>query len=984
MNVNGATFDLILGVGDWGRCLEGDGGDAATLGSRWGTDGEGSSPPDEAMSPPASGDLPAWDGDRSELTLQPLAIELPRTPGESALAIEARRGAAADRYGNVYRVGDDRHSLVVFSTGSQAETVFWPAGPSDCAPERTRLDFQPVATSRAPAVETYFALAVTADDYLVVAFESGLQHGLLSFDLLAGGPPVETLWPLASFHPFDMAARAGGGVWLLERETEQSGAVRNRLWELDCKLAVVVGAQPATTLAPADRDDFQPLSGPSRERPAVTFPGAVDLGLLGTLDAISVEGLGPGVALVLERDALRQGRVWRLERTTAGWNGTPSHWLTELPDPAHDFVLGSARRFGDAAPSAQVFIATQSGNQARAYALPEPSEAFDPKAASELFPLRRFGGRALLAILGQAYYDSGIASPVWTPIVQQPRTLFQNSARLVTFHFDSHELGTVWDRVTLDGCLPPGTTVTIESRAGDELDRSGTAQVVAAWRLEPPPHLRADGPEVPWLRAEAARATRQASGRGTWELLLQSAKGRYLQLRITLASGNGIATPRLRALRAWSPRFSYPKRFLPAVYREDSTSGLFLERWLANFESTFTNIEDKIATLQRLFDPRTVPSENLAWLAGWFDLALDPDWDDRRRRLFVQRAMDFFQWRGTAYGLRLALELTFDECFDEAMFDGPSALPDRPQSIRIVETYQTRSVSGIAPGEGLRDRLAQVLLSAPALAGLAPFPLVPPDSQKQPDLAKAWLAFCGSTLGFVPSIGAQERSLWERFLSMRYADDATEVNKAYGTAYASIDQIPLPRDLPPEAPQKLRDDWSAFCARADGAQMRASWHDFLARRYRRVDRLNRAWETSWDAFDVVAFPDALPQSEAAQNDWLQFERDRLAIQRTAHRFSVLLPVSDVSFDPFEMETRTGRARRVVDLEKPAHTVYDVRFYWALFRVGEARLEVDTLLGQGSRAPELIPAAVLGKTYIGASFVGGAGRPPRGDRLLIAC
>jgi len=95
-------------------------------------------------------------------------------------------------------------------------------------------------------------------------------------------------------------------------------------------------------------------------------------------------------------------------------------------------------------------------------------------------------------------------------------------------------------------------------------------------------------------------------------------------------------------------------------------------------------------------------------------------------------------------------------------------------------------------------------------------------------------------------------------------------------------------------------------------------------------------------------------------------------------------VSDVADTPYDMDTRMGLARRMVDLEKPAHTVFDVRFYWAMFRVGAARLELDTLLGQGSRAPELIPAVLLGRTYVGASFVGGPARPPGGDRLLLGC
>jgi hypothetical protein len=108
------------------------------------------------------------------------------------------------------------------------------------------------------------------------------------------------------------------------------------------------------------------------------------------------------------------------------------------------------------------------------------------------------------------------------------------------------------------------------------------------------------------------------------------------------------------------------------------------------------------------------------------------------------------------------------------------------------------------------------------------------------------------------------------------------------------------------------------------------------------------------------------------------------MHRTAHRFSVLLPVADVATEPYQLEHRLGLAQRIVALEKPAHTVFDVRYYWAFFRVAEARLGLDTLLGAGSRAPELIPAAVLGRAYMGASFVGGVDRPRDGDRLLLTC
>jgi phage tail-like protein len=981
MNVNGSRFELLLGKEDWGRCLDGDGEHARTLAARW---------PDKD---PA---IPAWDEDRGEIGLLPRAIELPATPAETPFTLDARRGACADRNGNVYRIGDgNRQTLVVYSAGSRRESVFWPASPSDCSDvhDTTAFDFCPVSAAQPVVADAYLALAVTADDYLVVAAARGEARFFLTFDLVAGGEPVVTQWPAGvQLEAFDMAPRHGGGVWVLDRD--------NRLlWELDCRLSVVSTAQAALTLAAEALDDFQPLSGAPRERPAVQFPGGIELaGSPGwTVKPIAVELLGEGAVLLLDIDeASGRSRVVRLRREGETWRADASDWLVALPDLAHDFVLATAHLYSEGEPTRQVFIATAGGNQVRAFRMKDRKASFDLVARPELFPLRRFGGRALVSILGAGCYDSGLQSLVWTPIVQQPRAQFHPGAELVTHVFDSFEIGTTWDRIVLDACLPPDTAVAIESRAGDEIEELAVTspdalahQVIGTWMREPAPILRGSGAELPWLRGEAARATRRENGVGAWDLLLQNARGRYLQLRIRLSSANGMATPRIRALRAWSPRFSYPNRFLPAVYREDNAAGPFLERWLANIENTLTQIEDRVVNVQALFDARTVPAQALAWLAGWFDIAFDPEWDERRQRLFVKRAMDFFQWRGTVHGLRLALELAFNPCIGEKMFDGPKADAEGPRSIRIVETFQTRLVGALAAGDpggsepgprevkleamwhpdegnaGLVERFA-VSQGGKATASqlVTPFTLVRPDKEEE---AAKWAAFCQSALGFVPSIGAAERTLWRNFLLARHA---------------TVSDAVLPRDLP--ATESQAQDWRDFSDGTAGSWMRGRWHDFLARRYRRIERLDRAWQTAWGEFDLVALPDALPETRAAQVDWLQFERQVLAMHRTAHRFSVLLPVAEVTADPYELERRLGLARRIVDLEKPAHTVFDVRFYWAFFRVGEARLGIDTQLGAGSRAPELIPPAVLGRAYAGASFAGGAARPKDGDRLLTAC
>lgn len=1005
MNVNGARFQMLLGAADWGRCLDGDGAGAISLAARW----------QAAAGQPLSGvALPAWDPARQELTLCPLPIALPATAGEQPLSLLARRSAAADRYGNVYRIDETRLLLLVSSVGSDNESSFWPAEPAAATfPQGVaHPPFEILAPPATPPADTFLALAVTCDDYLVVAYARAGATGFLAFDLIAGGEPGDTRWPLPGFAPFDLCPRDGGGLWVLDR-------AHQRLWELDGKLAVVATGQPAVSLAEAAIDDFQPLAGPLRRRAALQVPGGLDLrAVAGAVDAVALDVTPDGALLLLDVDtAGGRSRVLRLRREAAAWWPEASDWLSPLL--AQDFVFGAAPRVDLQTPAARLFITGSLGNQAQAYDLVDASPGLLLRAAPELYPLRRYAGRALLTVRGLATYDSGLVQPRWTQVVQQPRARFQLQASLVTMVLDSGEEGTVWDKVLLDACVPAGTAVAFESRAGDECDlppaANPAAQVLAGWSPEPAPRLRSEGSELPWLRSESARATRRDSGTGTWELLLQKAQGRYLQLRLVLQSQSGTGTPRLRALRVWSPRFSYSHRFLPAVYREEPAQASFLERWLANFESTFTQVEDRIATLQTLFDARSTPYEALPWLAEWFDLALDPAWDERRHRLFVRHAMDFFRWRGTTHGLRLALALAFEPCLDPALFDGPRPQDDAAGRIRIVEAYQTRLIGALAAGDpgdaadpgnagprevplaalwtpaegnaGLVDRYAAWLgRTASPQEQIAAFPLVPPlalaDTKADAAQQLRWRNFCVANLAFVPAAGAEERQRWQGFLRSRYVT-LEQLNQQHASSYASLLAVPLPADLP--ANPTAAADWDLFITQAGGtASTRSRWLAFLAGRYRRIERLRDAHGTHWLRLDQVPLPDVLPHSAATQLDWLQFERVLLALHRTAHRFSVLLPVSSLSADPGELDQRLALARRIVELEKPAHTTFDVRFFWAFNRVGEARLGLDTQLGAGSRAPELIPDAVVGRAYLGAAFVGAGARPGAGDRLLIDC
>lgn len=895
MDVNGTRFHLLLGQADWARCSV------------------------------ASGAV-AWAAERSELTLEPAVFRFP-PPATAPHPASTRRGAARDRFGNWYWIAPSATQLRVLSSGSRQVTEFWPAPAAIGAAVDDPVG-PPAGAFRAadapppaPVPEQLAGLAVTTDHYLLVGTLA--PAGLLVFDLHAGGPPRHLVWPASvPFAPFDMAAGADGRAWILDR-------VHRRLWAIDRHLGVVAADQALVDLAGPGA--FGPADAPAPARPVPQFPTGIALDVSSPVDAIdpvAIDVLPDGSVAILDR-----GPVVRVVRYRGGSRvGAPvvldvADLLSQPPAPG-DPVLGADLAFvpASAATGERLYVTAADGNQVFAFRVDRTDQALGlALILDEYFPMRRFGGKALVSAGGQPWYD--VDDKSWVPLIEQRRPRYQREAAIDGPVFDGHEAGCVWHRLFLDGCIPPQAAVDVWSRAAD--DTGDVAR--AAWVREPVLRRRGEGAELPFLPGSAA-ATAGDAGPGTFELLLQRARGRYLQLRLVLR-GDGRTTPRLRALRAWYPRFSYLEKYLPAAYRDDPDSASFLDRFLANLEGQFTSVEDKMAAAQVLLDPRTTPAEALPWLAGWLGIALDPAWDEPRRRLFLRRAVDFFRMRGTLPGLRLALRLAFDDCVDERMFDADDAAS--PASIRILEKFRVRRTPAVVQGDPSDHR---TIRTVPVAVG----PWDP--SQGGDRLVSAWrdaLVAAGLITG---------------------AGDP-------GTGF--------PVRAPAGAAGAL---WQAFVTQALGfapdasAAAEAAWRQFLIRRYRRVAAAAAAHAASWTTVDDVRLPDSLPGDGAALLDWYAFQSLVLGLRRTAHRFTVLLPVvPSEAFAVDELARRRDLARRIVEIEKPAHTRFDVVLYWAMFRVGEARLGSDTLLHIGSRAPELMPPLVLGEGFLAESYL--AGQPP---------
>lgn len=977
IDANGSRFDLLLGRADWGRCRL-DVPAQPTLVSLWDDPAR-----DEAA--PLS-----FDPRDSHLILSRRASRFQATAEDVPPAPAMRLGAAADASGNVYAIVDAGARIEVRSAGSGQIGTFWPpaAEPDPTPSSPASGDFAPSRTGASaagdaqPAPHRMGGLAVTRGQYLVAGFVreagtgGGAPCGLLLFDLLGGGPPLELAWPEAWHAPIlDMAPRPCGGVALLSAD--------HRVGLLDRQMAM--GGVPTQPEGPWFALQTTAMGG---GRP-VAIEVLPDGGVL-VLDSAGTDGFalvslyraGALIAQASTRDIVGVFPPSDLDGFT--WRGFDFAW--------HAQTGGSAQ-----APVPRLVVVSDEGNQAVTFEVLIRGEHLQLAAQPDFLPLRRYGGMRLVT-RGRAQvegdtgllYRSDQPSPGrWLPLVEQRRPRHVTQAALLTPVLDAGEAACVWHRVMVDATVPPGCRVRIASRCSD--DPALLASL--PFSDEPGPMLRPDGSELPWLLDAPGSRTDTARGQGTWELLLQACQGRWLQLRLTL-EGNELATPRVGALRVWRPRFSYLQRYLPAVYREDAGSAHFLERFLALFEGPFTALEDRIATASALFDVRSAPADTLDWLASWLGLVLDPSLDEARRRQLIRHAVRLFQYRGTPQAVRLATQLAVSPCVPDADFNLPTPSQDQPWGVRVVEAFQTRQLPPALLGEttlsdeprtltgqaerwslqegaeGLQRRWqAWLKATAPATAATGAVPAFAPLPQAGVPLP-VWRGFCEATLGSVPELAQALDTAWR--------------NRPGGAAAAT----PLPQSWPEgddAAARQQRQDWRDFVAALPPRLARPlrRWQAFLARRHLRIARYRAIGGGAWPSFDLVPPPTALPTHTPLLADWCAFETRVAPISERAHSFSVLLPISGPTDDLESINRQVDLAHRVVNLEKPAHTRFDVRPYWTLFRLGQVRLGLDTLLGEGSREAGLAAAMVLGQGHIGASRTASRREVPP-DRILLEC
>ena len=130
-----------------------------------------------------------------------------------------------------------------------------------------------------------------------------------------------------------------------------------------------------------------------------------------------------------------------------------------------------------------------------------------------------------------------------------------------------------------------------------------------------------------------------------------------------LTSKRGFSTTNLRARlsdteapKVVSAR-GYLRQSMPSIYQE----GDFGLRFLESLETLLDPIVGTLDVLDRYFHPTLAPRDVLDLLAAWLGLTVDESWPDERLREALSREGELSRRRGTAAGLKLALEIAFPE-----------------------------------------------------------------------------------------------------------------------------------------------------------------------------------------------------------------------------------------------------------------------------------------------------------------------------------
>jgi phage tail-like protein len=215
-----------------------------------------------------------------------------------------------------------------------------------------------------------------------------------------------------------------------------------------------------------------------------------------------------------------------------------------------------------------------------------------------------------------------------------------NSGVFYSNVFDSLEAQTQWFKLEVDSKVPNNTTIRLTFFANDTpyvLDHND--QRVDIYKVIRDLELSPQQKDKLFINTNFEVFINPS------ECIFNKLKGRYLWFKVEFFAQQS-ELPVMKKLKAHIRGKNWID-YLPEIYRTDSKSSWFTERYLYIFQDLYEKMETQIDNVDLLFNPEITNRGFLEWLAKWLNISNAYMWNDQQLRYFTKNALNIYKTLGT-------------------------------------------------------------------------------------------------------------------------------------------------------------------------------------------------------------------------------------------------------------------------------------------------------------------------------------------------